>query len=53
MPDFGQYTPKQVFNIIKPRKGSGTCERCGKKTRTRTIFGMTICNACWKKQTTR
>ena len=51
MPDFGQYTAQQVFARIKPRKGSGVCERCGSKTRTNTVFGMTICNACWKKQT--
>jgi len=50
MPDWGQYTQEQVYNRIKSRKGSGVCCRCGARTRTNTIFGMTICNACWKKQ---
>jgi hypothetical protein len=48
--DFGQYTEKQVFDAIAPRKGSGKCERCGKPTRTKTVFGTTICNDCLDKQ---
>ena len=49
--DFGQYTKEQVFNTLKSKKGSGVCERCGTKTRTNSVFGMTLCPSCWKKQT--
>lgn len=47
--DFGQYTNAQVVSRLKPRKGSGKCDRCGAPTRTKTILGATICNKCWKK----
>ena len=50
MADFGQYSQKTVFGIIQARKGSGVCDRCGSRTRVKTVFGMTICNACWIKQ---
>jgi hypothetical protein len=53
MADLGQYSMEDIANRLRPRKGSGVCIRCGAKTRTKEMFGMTICNACWKKQTGR
>ena len=53
MADFGQYHERDVLQRLKSKKGTGVCERCGNKTRVNTLFGMTICNPCWKKQTKR
>jgi hypothetical protein len=53
MPDFGQYTQKEVFRTLKDafRYDGKTrkCERCGKPTKAGLIFGAAICNDCWKK----
>ena len=55
MMDYGQYSEKEVMEKLKGMsgKGSGVCERCGAKTKTKKVFGMTICNTCWNKQTKR
>ena len=57
MPDFGQYTAEQTMSRLKHacRYDGKTrvCERCGNPTRAGLVFGMVICNTCWKNQTGR
>ena len=54
--DFGQYTEKEFVTKLRALQNAGDpkgrlCERCGQKTKAGKIFGMIICNPCWKKQT--
>lgn len=54
--DFGQYTEKEFVTKLRALQDAGDpkgrlCERCGQKTKAGKIFGMIICNPCWKKQT--
>ena len=54
MPDFGQYTEKEVFEKLKESCSydgkTHKCVRCGKPTKVRLILGAAICNECLNKK---
>lgn len=53
MPDFGQYTEREVFRRLKESFSydgkTRDCVRCGKPTRARLVLGAAICNDCLKR----
>ena len=49
MPDYGQYTEKQVMERLKPRKG--VCPECGGSRSKITFVG--ICGKCLDKRTNK